>query len=69
MKCPVCGSAELVSDTRVVPVRHDGKTLLIPSVKGDYCPACGEVILNAEQGDRYVRLAACARRGEPLLEV
>ena len=65
MKCPACGSAELLRDTRDVPVRHDGKTVLIPSVNGDYCPACGEVLLNAEQGDRYIRLIACVRRGEP----
>jgi HTH-type transcriptional regulator/antitoxin MqsA len=25
-------------------------------VTGDFCPACGEVVLNREQGDRYSEL-------------
>jgi len=28
----------------------------IPAVTGDFCPACGEVILNREHGDRYSEL-------------
>lgn len=48
MKCPVCGGAELARDTREMDANG------IPVVvAGDFCPACGEVILDRENGDRY----------------
>ena len=53
MKCPVCGAAELICDTRDMPYTYKGETTTIPAVTGDHCPACIEVILEREQGDRY----------------
>lgn len=53
MKCPCCGAAELIHDTRDVPYTYKGETTTIPAVMGNFCPACGEVILNREHGDRY----------------
>lgn len=53
MKCPVCGAAELIHDTRDMPYTYKGETTLIPGVTGDFCPACGEVVLDREHGDRY----------------
>ena len=53
MKCPCCGAAELIHDTRDLPYLYKGETTTIPAVTGDFCPACGEVILNREHGDRY----------------
>lgn len=53
MKCPVCGAAELIHDTRDIPYTYKGESTTIPAVTGDFCPACGEVILNREHGDRY----------------
>jgi HTH-type transcriptional regulator/antitoxin MqsA len=53
MKCPVCGGAELVTDTRDVPYIYKGETTVIPGVTGDYCPACSEVVLDAAEADRY----------------
>lgn len=52
MKCPVCGAAELIHDTRDMPYSYKGETTFIPEVTGDFCPACGEVILDRGQGDR-----------------
>lgn len=48
MKCPVCGGAELACDTREMDA--NGVTLVIT---GDFCPSCGECILDRENGDRY----------------
>lgn len=62
MKCPSCGAAELVRETRDLPYLHNGVTTLIPSVTGDYCPACNEVVLDKESGDRYSALIDRARR-------
>lgn len=56
MICPECGAAELVHDTRDMPVEHNGQTTTIPAVTGDYCPACGEAVLDREEGDRVGEL-------------
>ena len=53
MKCPCCGAAELLHDTRDMPFTYKGETGTIPAVTGDFCPACGEVVLNREHGDCY----------------
>lgn len=53
MKCPVCGGANLVSATKDLRYTYKGQTTIIQAVTGDHCPACKEVILDAENGDRY----------------
>ena len=53
MKCPCCGAAELIHDTRDMSYTYKGESTTIPTVTGDFCPACGEVVLNREHGDRY----------------
>jgi HTH-type transcriptional regulator/antitoxin MqsA len=55
MKCPVCGAAELVYDTRDMPYTYKGETTIIPGVTGDYCPACAESLLDASETDRVMR--------------
>lgn len=52
MKCPVCGGAELVHDTRDMPYTYKGESTTIPAVTGDYCPACGEAILDINESRR-----------------
>jgi HTH-type transcriptional regulator / antitoxin MqsA len=56
MKCPNCGGAKLIRDTRDVPYTYKGESTTIPGVTGDFCPACGEAILGREHGDRYSEL-------------
>ena len=55
MKCPVCGAAELIHDTRDLPYTYKGETTLIAAVTGDYCPACAESVLDAAESDRVMR--------------
>ncbi len=55
MKCPVCGAAELIHDTRDLSYTYKGETTLIPAVTGDFCPACAESILDAAESDRVMR--------------
>ncbi len=55
MKCPVCGAAKLVHDTRDLPYTYKGETTLIPAVTGDFCPACAESILDAAESDRVMK--------------
>ena len=52
MDCPSCGNQKLVSDTRDIPYPYKGESTVIPKVKGDFCPACGEVILDAAESER-----------------
>ena len=56
MKCPVCGGAELIPDTRDLTYTYKGEATTIPAVTGEFCPACGEAILDRYQGDRYSAL-------------
>ena len=53
MKCPVCGAAELIHDTRDMPYTYKGDSTIIPSVTGDFCPACGEVVMDMAEGLKH----------------
>jgi HTH-type transcriptional regulator/antitoxin MqsA len=52
MKCPSCGAAELVHDTRDLPYTYKGEDAAIPAVVGDFCPACGEAVLDSGESSR-----------------
>ena len=52
MKCPSCGAAKLVRDTRDLSHTYKGETTTIRRVEGDYCPACGEAVLDPEESAR-----------------
>ena len=52
MKCPSCGGAKLVRDTREIQYVYKGETTTIPAVRGEYCPACGESVLTAAESKR-----------------
>ena len=58
MRCPSCGTAKLVHDTRDVPYTYKGESTILPQVTGDFCPACGESILNAAESRRTMDLMA-----------
>lgn len=62
MKCPCCGAAELIHDTRDMSYTYKGDSTTIPAVTGDFCPACGEVVLSREHGDRYSELVGVFQR-------
>lgn len=52
MRCPSCAAAELVHDTRDMPYTYKGESTIIPAVTGDFCPACDESVLNADESRR-----------------
>ena len=52
MKCPNCGAAKLVRDTRDIPYTYKSEETTIPTVTGDYCPACGEAVLDMGESER-----------------
>ena len=52
MKCPACGAARLVRDTRELRYTYKGEATTIPAVVGEYCPACGDSVLDATESAR-----------------
>jgi len=56
MKCPICGAAKLVHDTRDMPYTYKGESTVLPQVTGDFCPACDESILDAAESRRTMNL-------------
>jgi HTH-type transcriptional regulator / antitoxin MqsA len=52
MMCPSCEAAQLVRDTRDMPYVYKGESTVIPSVTGDFCPACGEAALDMAESVR-----------------
>jgi HTH-type transcriptional regulator / antitoxin MqsA len=56
MKCPICGAAELIQDSRDLPYTYKGETTIISAVMGDFCPSCGEVILDLMESTRTSEL-------------
>lgn len=54
MKCPICGEAELIHDTRDLPYTYKGETTTILDVTADFCPACGESITDMEESERVM---------------
>lgn len=62
MKCPACGAAQLVRDTRDLTYTYKGESTTIPEVTGEFCPACDEVILDRTQGDRFSDLVGAFQR-------
>ncbi|MGK9053071.1 type II toxin-antitoxin system MqsA family antitoxin [Neorhizobium sp. CSC1952] len=52
MKCPACGEAELSRQTRDLPYSYKGEETTIASVTGDFCAACGEIVLGDAEARR-----------------
>lgn len=53
MKCPACDSkAKLVHDTRDMPYTYKGESTVISTVTGNFCTACGEVVLDMNESRR-----------------
>ncbi len=61
MKCPCCGAAELVHDTRdEAYTGKDGIKSTVPTVTGDYCPGCGESLLGGAETERVMGVLRAA---------
>ena len=52
MKCPVCASADLVPETRDLPYSYQGQSTVLPAVRGAFCPACSEGVLEGADANR-----------------
>ena len=53
--CPCCGVRGLVRETRDHQVTSsDGQPVTVKALTGDYCDACGEVLLDGAEGQRVM---------------
>ena len=55
MKCPVCGAAHLIHDTRDLPYTYKGEKTVIPAGTADFCSACDESITDMSETERVMR--------------
>jgi HTH-type transcriptional regulator/antitoxin MqsA len=56
MQCLVCGAAEAIHVIRDIPCLYKGEEFSITGVEGDFCPTCGETILDMANATRYSSL-------------
>lgn len=52
MKCLFCPAVELIHDARDIPYTYKNESTVIPEVTGDFCPACGESVLESTESRR-----------------
>lgn len=62
MKCPSCGAAKLARDTRNIPYVYKGEKTVIRGVTGEFCPACGESVIDMVEGSRMSELMLAFNR-------
>jgi HTH-type transcriptional regulator/antitoxin MqsA len=62
MKCPVCGDAEMVHDVRDIPYVYKGESTTLPKVRGEFCPACDESLLEPDESRRTMDLMLAFNR-------
>lgn len=62
MKCPNCGRAKLVHDTRDLTYAYKGESTVLPGVTGDFCPACDEAVLDMAESARTSALMLAFNR-------
>lgn len=53
MKCQACGNSEMVTKIEDETLSYGGQSLTLHSMKGDFCPACGDGIWDEESYLRY----------------
>ena len=53
MKCPACGNLEMVTKIQDETLTYSGQSLTLHSMKGNFCPVCGEGVWDEESYRRY----------------
>lgn len=62
MRCPACSAADLVQQSRDFPYAYKGQSTHIPAVTGEYCPTCGEMVLDASESERVSQVMLAFNR-------
>ncbi|OGR01801.1 MAG: XRE family transcriptional regulator [Deltaproteobacteria bacterium RIFOXYD12_FULL_55_16] len=62
MKCPACGNAEMETKIKDETLFYGGQSMTLPTMQGDFCPACGEGLWDEESYRRYTEAQAAIVR-------
>lgn len=62
MKCPACGHAEMVSKTKDETLPYGSQSMTLHSMRGEFCPTCGEGLWDTESYRRYPEAQAALLR-------
>jgi HTH-type transcriptional regulator / antitoxin MqsA len=62
MKCPNCGHPEMAAKTRDETLSYGNQSLTLHAMHGEFCPACGEGIWDAESYRRYTEAQSALLR-------
>ncbi len=55
MNCPNCEKPTLIKVQRDMPYTYKGAKTVLADVKGEWCPVCGEALLDLEESARISR--------------
>jgi HTH-type transcriptional regulator/antitoxin MqsA len=64
MECPACGHSEMAAKPRDETLSHDGQSLTLHGMRGDFCAVCGEGVWDAESYGRYAEAQSALRKSE-----
>jgi len=62
MKCPSCGHSKMVNKVKDETLSYGGQSLTLHSMKGEFCPDCGEGVWDQESYRRYTEAQAALIR-------
>jgi HTH-type transcriptional regulator / antitoxin MqsA len=62
MKCPSCGHSKTVNIVKDETLSYGGQSLTLHSMKGEFCPDCGEGVWDQESYRRYTEAQAALIR-------
>lgn len=62
MKCPTCGHAEMIFETRDETLSYSSQSLTLHAMQGEFCPVCGEGMWDEESYRRYTEAQAALLR-------
>jgi HTH-type transcriptional regulator / antitoxin MqsA len=62
MKCPACGYSKMGAKTKDETLSYGGQSLTLHAMHGNFCPACGEGVWDAESYRRYTEAQAALLR-------
>ena len=62
MECPACGHREMVAKILDETLSYGSQSLTLHTMHGEFCPACGEGVWDAESYRRYSEVQAALLR-------
>jgi HTH-type transcriptional regulator/antitoxin MqsA len=52
MQCPACGYPEMEQKNKDETLSYSDQSVMVENLKGEFCPACGEGVWDAESNKR-----------------